>query len=75
MKNIKDLEMPAKAAPESEEEFDFGFEDEAPAEGESKLASFSDEELMDEMKKRGFAVEDMAEEESMAEEMPEEEMA
>ena len=79
MKDIKDLEMPSKPAPEGDEEFDFGFgEEEAPAEEAGSLEAFSDDELVDEMKKRGFEVEDVAEEapvedEAPAEEMPEEE--
>jgi hypothetical protein len=63
--DLKDMEMPAKKAESSEEEemFDFGFEDEATEEAPSSdLSSISDEELLEEMKKRGFEVEDEMEE-------------
>jgi hypothetical protein len=78
--DLKDMEMPAKKAEGAEEEmFDFGFEDaaseEAPA---SDLASISDEELLEEMKRRGFEVEDEMEEDLDSGEeapLPEEEPA
>lgn len=73
MKDIKDLEMPSKPGPEAEEEFDFGFEEEAPAEEAPSLEAISDEELIEEMKKRGFDVEDVAEESEEAPEAPAEE--
>jgi hypothetical protein len=80
MKDIKDLEMPSKAGVEApEEEFDFGFGEEgAEEEAAAPLEAVSDEDLIAEMQKRGFEVEDVAEEaEDMPEapaEMPEEEM-
>ena len=69
---MKDMEMPAKAGEGmEEEEFDFGFGEEAAAEEAGpSLEAFSDEDLIDEMKKRGFEVEDVAEE-AEGEEAPE----
>lgn len=75
MKDIKDLEMPGKGGVEApEEEFDFGFEEGSEEEGEeSSLEGISDEDLILEMQKRGFEVEDVASEEGEAPaEMPEE---
>jgi hypothetical protein len=77
MKDMKDLEMPAKGGVEApEEEFDFGFEGEEGSEEEAApLEGVSDEDLIAEMQKRGFEVEDVAEEEAPEEapaEMPEE---
>ena len=74
MPSIKDMEMPGKEAPEMEEDFDFGLDEEmADAEaGEMPdLAAIEDDVLIEEMKKRGFEVEDVAEEEGpMPEEAP-----
>jgi hypothetical protein len=71
---MKDMEMPAAAGAGEEEEFDFGFGEEAAAEeGGSSLETFSDEDLIEEMKKRGFEVEDVAEESEEETEAMEEE--
>lgn len=76
MPNIKDMEMPSKEMPEMEEDFDFGLDeemDDAEAGEMPDLAAIEDDVLIEEMKKRGFEVEDVAEEEGpMPEEMPEE---
>lgn len=73
MKAIKDMEMPGSPAeaPEEGEEFDFGFEDEESGEeSPTDLAGISDDDLIAEMKKRGFDVEDEVEED-VDEEAPE----
>lgn len=66
MAGIKDMEMPAPAgAPEGEEEFDFGegFESEGSEDSAGPdLTEVSDDILIEEMKKRGFEVEDEPEE-------------
>ena len=63
MKDIKDLEMPSKAGVEApEEEFDFGFEEGSEESAAAPLEGISDEDLILEMQKRGFEVEDVAEE-------------
>ena len=62
---MKDMEMPAPAgAPSEEEEFDFGFEGEEGAEesASTELDKVSDDDLIAEMQKRGFEVEDEPEE-------------
>ena len=73
MKEFKDMEMPAASA-EAEEEFDFEFGDEeAPTEG-ADLSSYEDDELIEELEKRGFVIEAEEEVEPVEdEEMSEEE--
>ena len=67
--------MPAKKkdGEEEMEEFDFGFEEAASEDAPSSdLASISDEDLIEEMKKRGYEVEDEVEEDMEdSAEMPE----
>lgn len=65
-----DAEMPAAAAGEEEELYDLGVDD-APEEegGGMDLSSYSDDDLVAELEKRGFEVED----EESGEEAPEEE--
>jgi hypothetical protein len=70
MPSIKDMEMPGKEAPEMEEDFDFGLDEEIANAEEAEapdLESISDDILIEEMKKRGFDVEDVAEEDEGAE--------
>jgi len=70
MKAIKDMEMPGKPMPEGEEEeFDFGFEGEEGEESAESLdlSTISDDDLVKEMKKRGFEIEDEVEDEESEE--------
>jgi len=71
MAGMKDMEMPAAAGAEQEEDFDFGFEGEEGAEESADLAAISDDDLIAEMKKRGFEVEDEPEEDMGEEVGPE----
>jgi len=68
MAKFKDMQMPEYMGEENEE-MDL-FADEKKEEGQemSKLVDFSDDELIDELKSRGFEIEEADGE--MAEEMP-----
>ena len=68
--DLKSMEMPAKKmeGEEEMEDFDFGFEDAAPMEEATDLSAVSDDDLIKEMKARGFEVEDEPEEDLEAEE-------
>jgi len=71
---MPDYQMPSRdnPNPEAEENFDFGFDEETSEEGTSvDLKSVSDEDLFEEMKSRGFEIEETPEEEGTPEAGPE----
>lgn len=71
MAKFEDMAMPEADMPE-EEVVDLEFDEEAPAPEGADLSKFKDDELVEELKKRGFVVEDdkMAEKEVADEEEP-----